>query len=524
MIGDIMSYRLLVVDDEELICKSIESILQRADLPKLGEVLYTCDPQNGLKLIKKSHFDIVITDIKMPGMDGLALIKSTEGMAQKPRFIILSGYDDFQYARNAFRLKVVDYLLKPVAIADLEESILAAIHAIENDAIKNVVDAKDVPGRSEISLIMSDYLNSRKNAANDTIQESEKLSLLMSRRLFFVCACGVFNEDYQAVNGLADELYIMLSDRLDIAHNVFFTQHTDQSNFDIFVFNCEDDITYKYVLACIEEFIRTVPGSSERKIIISASKTATQINMLHKLYTQAIYNMRYRILHGESTLIKHCDCDTGKDKFEIDQRTVNLFIEDLIKVKLNRIIRFADETFNVESLREYKIEAIERLYVGLLNIITISAKELYIEQSFESVIEQKEFGSFNSVREMRLYLKNLIYKLFVSEKRKLLSPIEIAKKYVKENLDKNVDMTIIANEVDISYVYFSQMFKQEVGMTFSDYLLTQRMIEAKKLLRNPSFKVQEIAAKLGYKNPKNFSRAFKKYYGLSPKDYIKKGR
>ncbi len=74
MIDDIMPYRLLVVDDEELICQSIESILQRANLPELGEVVYTCDPLNGLDLMKGSHFDIVITDIKMPGMDGLSLI------------------------------------------------------------------------------------------------------------------------------------------------------------------------------------------------------------------------------------------------------------------------------------------------------------------------------------------------------------------------------------------------------------------------------------------------------------------
>ena len=122
-----MSIRVLIIDDEELICKSIKSLVERLDIAGLDSTIYTTDPNAALRMITESGADIVITDIRMPEMDGLTLIESTEGLVKRPQFIILSGYEDFHYARKALKLNVVDYLLKPVGFYSLKEAVLTAI-------------------------------------------------------------------------------------------------------------------------------------------------------------------------------------------------------------------------------------------------------------------------------------------------------------------------------------------------------------------------------------------------------------
>ena len=516
-----MSYKILIIDDEELICKSIKSMLRRANLPEISEIKYTCSSSDGLELIKHSVFDIVITDIRMPDMDGLTMIESTISLKKRPRFIILSGYEDFQYARNALKLKVIDYLLKPVRKSDLEGAVLAAIQAIENDKKSLFIDNGEFSnGTVALDHIIRIILRQKKDSQESLSKEYQMLSSFMTKEFFFVCIFMTYGERFQSGNRTDDDYLNLLSEKFAVMNDASVYRHIDQNNYDVFIFNSTRD-HYIEVSQHITRVLKNMPNYDTMKLIASISDVSNQIDKLPELYRQAVDSMSYRILYSGNTLIKYRDVRMKQAKFELDYQYVNAFIEDLANIKFDRIMGFIDRTFNLEVLNGYTLDAIERLYKGIINIIMISAKEFYTEEIFESMIRHNNFYSFDSMRDMRLYLKNLIHKLFYGKRTKPnpISPIDIAKKYVKENLDKDIDMTVISNIADVSYVYFSQIFKQDTGMNFSDYLLTQRMAEAQKLLNDPSYKIHEIAERLGYQNPKNFSRAFKKYYGLSPKDY-----
>ncbi len=108
------------------------------------------------------------------------------------------------------------------------------------------------------------------------------------------------------------------------------------------------------------------------------------------------------------------------------------------------------------------------------------------------------------------------------DKRSLSTVVDIAKKYIQENDIRRINLAVISNEVSMNYTYFSELFREETGVTFSRYLMDVKMSKAKDLLMDPCKKVHHIAYELGYENPKHFSRAFKKYFGISPTDYRNK--
>lgn len=268
-------YKLLIVDDEELICNGIKSMIERLNLSSISQVRISFDAQNALSCLSEFRPNIIVTDIRMPGLSGVQLIEEILRFDPSIKCIVISGYGRFQYAKESFKLGAVDYLLKPASIHELRSAILKTISVLDNNN-KNQISAKQVD-----SLVQKD---------------------------------------------------------------------------------------------------RT------------------------------------------SVTVKESVCDSK-----------------------NALVSFNGEIANSIS--------------------------------------------------------------------------EAVKMYISRNFSKSVSMAVIANGMDLSYAYFSKIFRDETGVTFSHFLMEYRMREAEAKLKNSDITVREIAASVGYNNPKHFTRAFKNYFGVSPKLY-----
>lgn len=250
-----MMFRILVIDDELVICQGIESMIRRMGHPQIGEIIYITDGTAIDGVVRDFKPDIVITDIRMPEISGLEVIDNIQKIDGHCKFVVLSGYDDFAYAKSAFKRGVIDYLVKPADYEELEQTLQRIVNLLDYPAQANPVEPKP-----------------------------------------------------------------------------------------------------------------------------------------------------------------------AEDKGKAEEKTI----------------------------------------------------------------------------------------------------IGLAKKYVKENYSKDIDMAVVSNLLSMNYFYFSKLFKEETGMNFSGYMIKVRMEEARKLLDDPTHKIYEISSRVGYDNPKNFTRVFRSFYGMSPEHYRKK--
>jgi YesN/AraC family two-component response regulator len=126
-------YNILIVDDEELICKGLKSMIERSGLDEVGQVSYTTEPAKVQNMLEELNTNIIITDVRMPEVSGLDLIKNISRSNLNIKFIVLSGYDDFKYVKEAFKLGAFDYLLKPGSLLELKAIMEKVINTIKEE-------------------------------------------------------------------------------------------------------------------------------------------------------------------------------------------------------------------------------------------------------------------------------------------------------------------------------------------------------------------------------------------------------
>lgn len=186
----------------------------------------------------------------------------------------------------------------------------------------------------------------------------------------------------------------------------------------------------------------------------------------------------------------------------------------------DKVSELIDELFNATTLYNQSIKNVRKLYMNIVFSIVEVCYHKYIMQERNLF---RDFDSFDCLSQLRIYLKQTVHDVIYASQRAGtdLTAIELATKYIRKNFHKNIDMAMVANMVSVSYTYFSKFFKKETGVTFSDYLKKIRMEEAKKLLADPTNRINEVCRMVGYDNPKYFTRLFRSYFGVSPSKYRK---
>ena len=257
--------------------------------------------------------------------------------------------------------------------------------------------------------------------------------------------------------------------------------------------------------------------------IMAVSRLANSNNEFMDACKQANEVLLYRLVKGYDAMLTYDDIINNK----YDLANIEEDIE-----KLERLISDSkyggsfsnkiDSIFNKDRLKNMSIRAVEDIYYKIISML--ERTKVYSNDGMIGADVRRfnrNFKSFRSLSEIRIYLKDIFYSVTQNGKQNY-SVVDIARQYIEENYDKNINMAIVANSIDMSYSYFSRVFKEESGKSFSEYLMKIRMEKAARLLDDPVRKVYEVSQNVGYTNPKSFTRAFKRYFGLSPMGYRNK--
>ena len=516
-------YSVFVVDDEPIVLEGIRSKIdwEASGFSFAGEAT---DGEIALSMIRELKPDILVTDIKMPFMDGLQLSAAVKRIQPWIKIIILSGHDEFDYAKKAISIGIEDYLLKPFTPDELLASMNKAANQIATER-KQLSDISRLKAelKSNESLVKKEFLNNLLHGSADmstVMQKSQELEIDLISRFYKVLISKIeVKDDNNEVLQQTRSLLHSYSDAWSQAVSYFH-----HSNLLVCIFKGStqqelDDITFHTA----ETVAHIATKNEECTVITAIGKTVEHLSQLKKSYADA-----KRIL--ETTKISKANRIISSDDME---STFEINESDPLVDKLKYAGKNDIQTIIEESMQLIKKNPEQfSVFASYLLVDMIFSVSKFVEKLGGDVKElkpeilQRKFID-EAVQDEENFLHTLEAVLtFAVEFRdskktgKYGDVILKAKKYIEENYaDQNTTLTSVAEAVCLSPNHFSTIFSQECKTTFIEYLTEVRIENAKRLMRETDMKGYDIAYECGFSDPHYFSYIFKKNTGLSPREY-----
>jgi len=509
-------YRVLLVDDERIILEGISSIINWGEL---GTSLIGT-ARNGLEaydFIMKEQPDIVICDIKMPGMNGLQLVEKMAAEKPSIKFIILSGFNEFNYAKQAMEYGVKHYLLKPCNENSIMDALNKVIDELKRDAKKEefLLETKSRLNQVQPYVkkqLLKEFITSKFDS-NRGIHFYEKLLRVNFEEEFIRLIIFRIEGDYHyehmfVIENLGEDLFSESVLSTSIGEYVLFLVNEEEFN------NLQEKIEQLR-----EHFFDIY--KMDMTLAISEVDCITQVR---RLYLEALECLGHRFYLGEGSIITKNDIkhENRMNDYEYDGQSLCLFIKsgNIEKVESEISQFFAELT---ES----------RLTISLVRSYVMQIFLVMIQQS-DSVSMQKYMDKMSvlvdmdTIQQMKHFFlstaKEITQGHYERHKSNHSAVIHKMIDLVEENIgNPELSLKWVANKVYMNADYLGKLFKQETGQKFSSYVTQERIKKAiEQIQLMDDVKVFAIAEMIGFgDNPQYFSQVFKKFTGYSPSDYKK---
>ena len=526
-------YSVFAVDDEPIVLEGIRSKIdwEGSGFTFAGEAT---DGEIALSMIHEIKPDILITDIKMPFMDGLQLAEAIKRTQPWTKIIILSGHDEFDYAKKAISIGIEEYLLKPFTPEELLTSLNKAAAEIDKER-KQLSDITRLRQelKSNEALIKKEFLNNLVHGSIDTntiMQKSNELGINLISRYYKVLISRIEsrsgnNQNQQEACSLLHSYSSAINEAVSFFHH---------SNLLVCIFKGStreelDDNTFRAA-----ETINHIATKNDDCIVFTAiGKTVEHLSQLKASYEDAKGILQASSTSKENRIISSDDLTDSKSGETSADLLLDLNEGDPLVDKLKYAAKGDIQRIIEESMGLIKKNPDQfSVFASYLLVDLIFAVSKLVEKlggnikDLKPEILQRKFID-DAVSDESRFTKTLEQVLnFALEFRdskmtgKYGSVILKAKKFIEENYaDQNTTLTSVAEAVCLSPNHFSTIFSQECKTTFIEYLTNVRLENAKRLMRETDMKGYDIAYECGFSDPHYFSYIFKKNTGLSPREY-----
>ena len=535
-------YKVLLVDDEALIR---EAISENIPWEEMGfELIASCENgREAMERMKEVTPDLLLTDIYMPYVDGIELARYVNENHPDTKTVIISGYDEFEYAKQAVRYQVMEYILKPVTPSELAEVLLRAKKSLD-ERYARTKTLKKLQGAyiSNRPFLRGRFLNSllRGNERPESLKDKMTELGISLPGAFFNTAIVEGDDLSPFLNQYADvrdELALFaicnitqeLIERQRLGGGF---QNMEEKTIIIFCGDSKEVLERQMeeILLEIQENIRSLLLI---ETTIGVGRTVSDICRLYQSYEETWEVMEQKFLMGGGRILK-TELPEGPDNGRaIDvPRWAGRVLQEIksgTKESIEENIRaFAQEIRDSYANRNRSI-----IYVQNLLLTVIGTANLIKEKENLIVEEEKEFlnriYAYEHLTDMAADVIAICVHIseLLGEQRDSYGKKQamMAMDYIKENyMNSEVNLNSVCSHLAISTSYFSTLFKSCTGETFIEALTKKRMEEARRLLENTSMKTYEVAREVGFSDPHYFSIAFKKATGRTPTEYAKENR
>ncbi len=518
-------FQAILCDDNEII---LEGLSRQVNWTDIGIHLAgtASDGNEAWKLIQQSTPDILITDIRMPYLDGLELSKRAKDLNPNLVILIISAYDDFQYARTAMHLNALDYILKPIDITLFNQLLSKAVqHCHQLHRNKR--------------LIITEFLRKATTQSYEALQYSDVPFDTELKTDSYCCILNIILDEH-SLNKLSDTI------RYNSERNfVSLMGYLNQGN--CYLLESGSNI-YTAALLCSSklELItnRKILVDTIRQIFPYDNRICDVVITFGSIYL-GIHNLYQSMKDSQEALKMHFVKGSNSDIFfeeissYIDLDISTSYTLPIAEKDLIALIKTQNKQGIEHTLQElyqwlshqgkesylYMTFSISSLYTNMVNELGQSGVD--IQDIFENPLaEFKKIATSGTLETSIKTLKNILFRICDNieiGKSRYGKSIHEALNYIQNHYnDSSLSIEIVASTVCLSTSYFSTIFKNETGTTFTDYLIQLRMKHAKELLSNTNLKMYEISSLVGYDNAAYFSVAFKRYWGHSPSKFQNK--
>ena len=526
-------YSILLVDDEQYIRQSIIELVQweKKGFYILGEA---SNGEEALELMEKNVPDILITDIRMPVMDGIELSRRIREKHPSVKIVFLSGHDDFDYAVSGIKLNIIEYLLKPISINDLE-LMLEQVHEVLDDEKREANDLKRIETEylENFQGIKMSFLVSLITDNYKEVPELEIKKLIKTYRLNLKGDRNVLlnvNIDKSTLKKGQTENHDLEMMKFSLA-NVIRRISKKYLNGEVFNFTSnivvmlsdskENIDLYKDII--VKEISESTKKLFHFSVGIGVSEEYDSLSGAKSAFQSSISALNYGLIMKKNKEVYISDIETiGLEKMIFDEANETKLIS-LIKIGSKKELSgFIDELFkgfNNDNQTHLQIFLME-LYVSVLKAYK-SVIPIYDTDMLQRIQMISDIHHHQEIEEIREWFKEFCLTVIESiQSQRKKKTDSLAKKSYDYLVDHYKDPTLslksVSKQMAISPSYFSSLFKKENGISFTHALIKIRMEKAKEYLLTTDCKIVEVALASGYTDQHYFSYCFKKYFGESP--------
>ena len=541
--------KIFLAEDEVVVRETIKRMIPWEELgfELVGEA---ADGEMALPLLIRQHPDLLITDIKMPFMDGLTLARLAKKEIPGLKVVILSGYDDFNYAKQAIGIGVEDYLLKPITKNALIERLSEIRSRYEHEKTQKEYYEKFQREMQAYEKNSSrDFFEALVGGSMDMMEvykRAEKLGLDIVAEaynvLIFTMNC---DEEF---SGQRDEYSSWEAESLELLENLF-AGHSSAMLFRSNIFSYgvllkgQRETIEENTRACVDE-IRKILSRQDgrREWFLAVGQSVDRLSQIQKSYHTASRAFSQRYLYDENILY-YDEMETmehpggqaeTEDNAYLQKVDVNALNPAILQKFLSNGLQEETENFvkdyfyaigqePMESLvfRNYVILNVRFSVISFIKGLGCDTNEMESADTEEVLAE-----SGKNMESAIAYAKKMISQAIEirdqNSGNKNRSILKTAVDFIDSHyMDEEISLNTVANVANVSSNHFSALFSQNMGQTFIEYLTTLRMNKAKELLRCTGMRSSEIAGEIGYKDAHYFSYLFKKTQGMTPSDYRK---
>lgn len=536
--------KLMLVEDEINTREALASII---DWTSIGIVIcgQAGNGKEALSLMEVSVPDIILTDIRMPVLDGLQLVKEIRQREWTTTCVVITGYSDFQYAQQALRLGVVDYIIKPCSPAEIIKVFQKLVNELtEKKKLESDISGLQFQWRENIpilkSQLLSRWLLSPKQPSEDRLIQMEKLKMSIESEHILVFIVHI---DLKALNSLnynkADEELIRFATSNIVNETIAVplrnrVEIVEENNELIVLCNPNNQILDTLIQDNLILLQKNLEKYLKLSVSIGIATMKSSIDFIDEAYREAQDALKVRFYQGTGGIYYY----HAEFQGELADITLNIDL-DLAELEIqimdclrNRL--YSDVLNHTEKWFEYFQEQFthSRSEINLQTISLLARlMNLAKEQNVASLEWQRtliDLADQVTHIETLEELSGLVFKV-IHQIVEIMNPLKTHRRNIQKALEyisrhynsADLSLSAVAKELFISSTYLSTMFKQELGINFLDYVHQYRIERAKPMIKAGQLKIHNISREVGYFDESHFTRTFKKWTGMSPSQYQK---
>ncbi len=523
-------YKIVLIDDENIVRRGIRDLVQWQELG-LEMVGDAEDGEKGLELIRNVSPDIVFLDINMPKMDGLTVSKIVRESYPHIKIVLITGYDEFSYVREALRLGVEDYILKPITKVEVEALLKKLISKLDEDKVDESEQLKMRQTIKESNALLKQYCI--ENILFDDLEENLIRRKCDRAQIPYDKVCyGLALFDYDMpIKGEEDNQELtyfaiknVLNEMIE-AEGKGIALELEGKNAVLYLGEEEDEDTYHRYLAALKQTITQVLDITLTIGVGNLVKSLGEMTISYKQAREALLNRFFlgtNLIITKQAYTRFLSTSSKNQWLEWEKRLVEAINEqESFEKVLEEIVAYMEKS----GLKQEECQNIWNILVGAILKRFIQLDETIIQLFPNTLDIMGEIQNKKTIQVISMWVM-AIYTKCQSYIEEQVTPNRLYIKSIIRFIEEKyhvpeLSITMVCQEVHLSPSYFSAIFKKETGCTFIQYITQYRLQKAKELLQYSNLKTYEVAEKVGYIDPQYFSTLFKKQFKLTPSQYKK---